>query len=65
MKWDICRQVVDGILPMWRACRTVGGVREMDPRAFGTQVEAHQRAHELNEKEKAPKAAATALSAGQ
>ena len=44
MKWDICRQIVNGILPMWRACRTVGGVMEMDPRTFGTQVEAQQRA---------------------
>ena len=63
MKWDICRQIVNGILPMWRACRTVGGVMEMDPRTFGTQVEAQQRARELNAKEKAPGAAATALSA--
>ena len=27
---------------------------EMDPRTFGTQVEAQQRARELNAKEKAP-----------
>ncbi len=62
-KWDVCRQIVNGILPMWRACRTVGGVMEMDPRTFGTQVEAQQRARELNAKEKAPDAAGTALSA--
>ena len=62
-KWDVCRQVVDGILPMWRACRTVGGVMKMDPRTFGTQVEAQQRARELNAKEKAPETAATAQGA--
>ncbi|WP_315305577.1 hypothetical protein [Selenomonas noxia] len=50
--WSICREIVDGILPMWRACRTVGGVMEMDPRTFGTQVEAQQRARELNAKGK-------------
>ena len=38
---------------------------EMDPRTFGTQVEAQQRARELNAKEKAPEAAGTALSAGE
>lgn len=37
---------------MWRVFRVVDGVMEMDPRAFGTQVEAQQRARELNAKGK-------------
>ena len=51
-QWTPCSEIVGGILPMWRACRTVGGVMEMDPRTFGTQVEAQQRARELNAKGK-------------
>lgn len=58
-KWDVCRQVVDGILPMWRACRTVDGMRETDISIYGTQGEALHRARELNAKEKAPEAAGT------
>ena len=64
-KWDVCRQIVNGILPMWRACRTVDGAVEIDVPIYGTQGEALQRARELNAKEKAPEAAATAPSAGQ
>ena len=51
-KWDVCRQVVDGILPMWRACRTLDGTRETDIAIYGTQGEALHRARELNAKEK-------------
>ena len=62
-KWDVCRQVVDGILPMWRACRTVDGIAEVDVLIYGTQDEANVRMRELNAKEKAPEAAATAQGA--
>ncbi len=48
MKWDICRQIVNGILPMWRACRTVDGIAEVDVLIYGTQSEAIARMHELN-----------------
>lgn len=58
-KWDVCRQVVDGILPMWRACRTVDGMRETDISIYGTQGEALHRARELNAKENAPASADT------
>lgn len=62
-KWDVCRQVVDGILPIWRACRTVDGMRETDISIYGTQGEALHRVRELNAKEKAPASAGTDTSA--
>ena len=58
-KWDVCRQIVNGILPMWRACRMVDGMRETDISIYGTQGEALKRARELNAKEKAPASAGT------
>lgn len=63
--WTICRQIVSGILPIWHAYREIDGVVEIDPMVYGTQDEALARARELNAQEKAPGAAATALSAEQ
>ena len=57
--WTTCCEIISGILPMWRACRTVDGVVETDLLIFGTHGEAITRMHELNTKEKAPEAAAT------
>ena len=62
-QWTPCSEIVGGILPMWRACRMVDGMRETDISIYGTQGEALKRARELNAKEKAPEAAGTALSA--
>lgn len=62
-EWQPRRQIVNGILPMWRACRTGGGTVEKDIAIYGTQGEALHRARELNAKEKAPGAAATAQGA--
>lgn len=64
-QWQVCREVYGGRLPIWRACRTADGIAEVDMLIYGTQSEAIARMRELNAKEKAPGAAATALSAGQ
>ena len=58
-KWDVCRQIVNGILPMWRACRMVDGGVEIDVPIYGTQGEALHRARELNANEKTPVSAGT------
>ena len=58
-KWDVCRQIVNGILPMWRACRMVDGAVEIDVPIYGTQGEALHRARELNANEKTPVSAGT------
>lgn len=58
-QWAPCSERVGGILPMWRACRMVDGMRETDISIYGTQGEALKRARELNAKEKAPASAGT------
>ena len=63
MKWEVCRKRNSLSLPMYCACRTIDGVMEMDEHIFGTERAAQERADELNAKEKAPEAAATALGA--
>lgn len=63
IQWTSCSEIVGGILPMWRACRTVDGMRETDISIYGTQGEALHRVRELNAKEKAPVSAATETSA--
>ena len=62
-KWQTRREMVSPPLTMWRACRTIDGVMEVDLHIFGTERAAQERADELNAKEKAPEAAATALGA--
>ncbi|WP_026762665.1 hypothetical protein [Selenomonas artemidis] len=62
-QWAPCSERVGGILPMWRACRMVDGMRETDISIYGTQGEALKRARELNAKEKAPAPAGTDTSA--
>ena len=62
-KWEVCRQRNTSSLPIWRACRTVNGALELDEYTFGTQGQAQIRVDELNAKEKAPEAAATAQGA--
>nr|DAM43661.1 MAG TPA: hypothetical protein [Caudoviricetes sp.] len=47
-KWQVCREVYGGILPIWRAFRMVDGVAEVDVLIYGTQSEAIARMHELN-----------------
>lgn len=62
-QWTPCSERVDGILPMWRACRTGGGTVEKDIAIYGTQGEALERARELNAKENAPASARAAQGA--
>ena len=62
-QWTPRSEITGGILPMWRACRTVDGMRETDISIYGTQGEALHRVRELNAKEKAPTSAATDTSA--
>lgn len=50
-QWQVCREVYGGILPIWRACRTVDGIAEVDVLIYGTQSEAIARMHELNARE--------------
>jgi len=58
-QWTPCSEIVGGILPMWRACRMVDGMRETDISIYGTRGEALHRARELNAKENAPASADT------
>lgn len=51
-QWQVCREVYGGILPIWRACRTVKGITEVDVLIYGTQSEAIARMHELNAESK-------------
>lgn len=53
-QWTLCSEIVGGILPMWRACRTVDGMRETDISIYGTQGDALERARELKQKKKRP-----------
>ena len=62
-QWTTCSECVGGILPIWRACRTLDGTRETDIAIYGTQEEALKRARELNANEKTPVSAATDTSA--
>ena len=62
-QWTPCSEIVGGILPIWRAFRTVDGAVEIDVPIYGTQGEALHRARELNAKEKAPASAGTDTSA--
>ena len=48
MKWEVCREIVDGILPMWRARRMDTG--ELDLHVYGVQSDAIARMYELNAK---------------
>ena len=43
-QWAPCSERVGGILPMWRACRMVDGMRETDISIYATLGEAHNRA---------------------
>ena len=61
--WQPRRDPVTKNLTMWRVFRIVDGVEELDIYIYGTQDEANVRMRELNVKEKAPDAAATALGA--
>ena len=66
--WQPRRDVVTKNLTMWRVFRIVGGVEEVDIRLYDTWDDATKAAWERNareevDKEKAPDAAATALSA--
>ena len=64
-KWGTCKQTTkDDTPPIYRAYRIVlpPGI-ELDFYTYGTRDEATARARELNAKEKAPEAAATALGA--
>lgn len=49
---SFCREVYGGILPIWRACRTVDGIAEVDMLIYGTQSEAIARMRELNAESK-------------
>ena len=46
MKWEVCREIVGGILPMWRVRRINTG--EFDLHVYGVQGDAIARMHELN-----------------
>lgn len=46
MKWEVCREIVGGILPMWRVRRIDTG--ELDLHVYGVQSDAIARMHELN-----------------
>ena len=64
-KWGTCKQTTkDDTPPIYRAYRIVlpPGI-ELDFYIYGTRDEAAARARELNAKEKAPEAAATAQGA--
>ena len=64
-KWGTCKQTTkDDTPPIYRAYRIVlpPGI-ELDFYTYGTRDEATARARELNAKEKAPEAAATAQGA--
>lgn len=50
-KWSVRREIVGGILTMWRVFRIVDGVEELDIYIYGTQDEANVRMRELNGKE--------------
>ena len=52
-QWQTRREVYGGILPIWRACRTVDGIAEVDMLIYGTQGEAIARMHKLNAKKSA------------
>ena len=49
-KWQTRREMVSPPLTMWRACRTIDGVMEMDEHIFGTERAAQERVDELNAK---------------
>lgn len=46
MKWEVCREIVGGILPMWRVRRIDTG--EIDLHVYGVQSDAIARMHKLN-----------------
>ena len=62
-KWQTRREIVSPPLTMHIVFRIVDGVEERNGPHYATLDEALTRVRELNAKEKAPEAAATALSA--
>lgn len=58
--WQTRREVVGGILTMWRVFRVVDGVEEIEGPHYSFQDDAIHVMNELNAKEKAPETAATA-----
>lgn len=64
-QWQTRRELVTKNLTMHRVFRIVDGVEDLDICLYDTHDEAIKAARRLNAKEKAPRAAATALSAGQ
>jgi hypothetical protein len=53
--WQTRREVVGGILTMWRVFRVVDGVEELDIYMYGTQDEANVAARKMNEMEEVTK----------
>lgn len=49
--WQTRREVVGGILTMWRVFRVVDGVEEVRIRLYDTQDEANVAARKMNEME--------------
>lgn len=62
-EWRITHQIVQLSVALYQACGKVDGVIQMDHNIYPTYEKAKKRVNELNAKEKAPEAAATAQSA--
>ena len=62
-EWRITRQIVQLSVALYQACGKVDGVIQMDHNIYPIYEKAQKRVNELNAKEKAPTAAATALGA--
>ena len=61
--WRITHQIVNLSVALYQACGKVDGVLQVDHNIYPTYEKAQKRVNELNAKEKAPGAAATAQGA--
>ena len=52
-QWEVCREIVGGILPMWRVRRIDTG--ELDLHVYDVQGDAIARMHKLNAREEEAK----------